>query len=51
MPLVYEQLHRELVKRDVLHCDETTLQLLNEPRKALESKSNMVAVSNETVSD
>ena len=38
---VYEQLCRELVKRDVLHCDETTLQVLHEPGKAPESKSYM----------
>ena len=38
---VYELLCRELVKRDVLHCDETTLQVLHEPGKAPESKSYM----------
>lgn len=38
---VYEQLCRELVKRNVLHCDETTLQVLHEPGKASESKSYM----------
>lgn len=30
---VYEQLHMELLKRDVLHADETTLQVLHEPEK------------------
>ena len=30
---VYEQLHKELLKRDVLHADETTLQVLHEPGK------------------
>ena len=30
---IYEQLHRELLKRDVLHSDETTLQVLHEPEK------------------
>ena len=31
---VYEQLHKELLARDVLHADETTLQVLHEPGKA-----------------
>ena len=30
---VYEQLHIELLKREVLHADETTLQVLREPEK------------------
>ena len=30
---VYEQLHKELLKREVLHADETTLQVLREPEK------------------
>lgn len=30
---VYEQLHIELRKREVLHADETTLQVLREPEK------------------
>lgn len=38
---VYEQLHRELLKRDVLHADETTLQVLQEPEKAPQSESYM----------
>jgi hypothetical protein len=32
---VYEQLHAALLKRDVLHADETTLQVLHEPGKSL----------------
>lgn len=36
---VYEQLRTELLKRDVLHADETTLQVLNEPGKKAQSKS------------
>ena len=36
---VYDQLHKELLKRDVLHADETTLQVLHEPDKAAQSKS------------
>ncbi len=38
---VYEQLHRELLKRDVLHADETTLQVLHEPDKKPQSESYM----------
>ena len=38
---VYEQLHRELLTRDVLHADETTLQVLHEPGKKPQSDSYM----------
>ena len=38
---VCEQLHRELLTREVLHADETTLQVLREPGRAAESKSYM----------
>ena len=38
---VYKQLHKELLKRDVLHADETTLQVLHEPGKAPQSESFM----------
>ena len=38
---VYEQLHRELLTRDVLHADETTLQVLHEPGKKPQSESYM----------
>ena len=38
---VYEQLHTELLKRDVLHADETTLQVLHEPGKKPQSDSYM----------
>ncbi len=38
---VYEQLHKELLKREVLHADETTLQVLHEPGKTAQSKSYM----------
>ena len=38
---VYDQLHEELLKRDVLHADETTLQVLHEPGKTAQSKSFM----------
>lgn len=38
---VYERLHRELLTRDVLHADETTLQVLHEPGKKPQSQSYM----------
>ncbi len=38
---VYEQLHKELLKREVLHADETTLQVLHEPGKKPQSDSYM----------
>ena len=38
---VYEQLHKELVKRDVLHADETTLQVLHERDKKPQTDSYM----------
>ena len=38
---VYKQLHKELLARDVLHADETTLQVLHEPGKKPQSDSYM----------
>ena len=38
---VYEQLHKELLTREVLHADETTLQVLHEPGKKPQSNSYM----------
>ena len=38
---VYEQLHKELLKQDVLHADETTLQVFHEPGKKPQSQSYM----------
>ena len=38
---VYQRLHEELLKREVLHADETTLQVLQEPGKKPESESFM----------
>ena len=38
---MYEQLHRELLAKEVLHADETTLQVLHEPGKEPQSKSYM----------
>lgn len=36
---VFETMHAELLKQDILHADETTLQVLHEPGKAAQSKS------------
>lgn len=38
---IYDRLHEELVKREVLHADETTLQVLHEPGKEPQSNSYM----------
>ena len=38
---LWEELHKELLKRDVLHVDETTVQVLKEPGKAAGSQSYM----------
>lgn len=38
MPL-YERLHTKLLEKDILHADETTLQVLHEPGRAAETKS------------
>ena len=38
---VYDQLHKELLTRAVLHADETTLQVLHEPGKTAQNKSYM----------
>ena len=36
---VYERMKTELLKQDILHADETTLQVLHEPGKKAQSKS------------
>ena len=38
---VYEELRQQLVKREVLHADEITLQVLHEPGKKAQTKSYM----------
>ena len=38
---VYEQLQKELLTREILHADETTLQVLREPGKAAQTDSYM----------
>ena len=39
--LVYEELHRQLVKREVLHADKIPLQMLHKPGKKAQSQSYM----------
>ena len=41
MEPVYEQLHRHLLKRDIIHADETPCQVLKEEGKTAQSKSYM----------
>ncbi|CAB3395977.1 transposase [Kyrpidia spormannii] len=36
---LYERMHRELLNQDILHADETTLQVLREPGRAAETTS------------
>jgi transposase len=38
---IYDMMHEILLNRDVLHADETTLQVLREPGKPAQSKSYM----------
>ena len=38
---VYERLHEELIRREIIHADETTCQVLREEGKAAESTSYM----------
>lgn len=38
---IYDELHRKLLQENVLHGDETTLQVLKEPGKAAQTKSYM----------
>ena len=38
---IYEELRQQLICRDVLHADETTLQVLREPGKKAQTKSYM----------
>ena len=41
LKLVYEELHRRLIQRQVLHADETTLQVLKLEGRAARSKCYM----------
>ncbi|MGI9862696.1 IS66 family transposase, partial [Moorella naiadis] len=39
LTLLYERLHEDLLNRDILHADETTLQVLREPGREATTKS------------
>ena len=41
LKMIYDRMHEYLLKRDILHADETTLQVLKEPGRLAESKSYM----------
>jgi len=41
LKLIYDRMHEHLVTRDILHADETTLQVLKEPGRSAETKSYM----------
>ena len=41
LKVIYDRLHEELLDRDILHADETTLQVLKEPGRSAETKSYM----------
>lgn len=38
---IYEELHKKLLKEDIIHADETELQVLHEPGKKAQSTSFM----------
>lgn len=41
LKVIYDRMHEQLIKRDILHADETTLQVLKEPGRLAETKSYM----------
>jgi transposase len=41
LSLLYDLMHKELVKKDVLHADETVLEVLREPRREAGTNSYM----------
>jgi transposase len=41
LKLLYQRMHEYLLLRDILHADETTLQVLHEPDRPADSKSYM----------
>ncbi|MDD4590338.1 MAG: IS66 family transposase, partial [Parabacteroides sp.] len=41
LKIIYDRLHERLLKRNILHADETTLQVLKEPGRSAQSKSYM----------
>src|SRR5690625_6647281 len=38
---LYDQMRKHLLKQNILHADETTLQVLSEPERPAQSKSYM----------
>ncbi len=41
LKMIYDRLHARLLKHDILHADETTLQVLKEPGRLAQTKSYM----------
>lgn len=41
LKVIYDRMHELLINQDILHADETTLQVLKEPGRSAESKSYM----------
>jgi hypothetical protein len=41
LKIIYDRLHEQILTRDILHADETTLQVLKEPGRSAETKSYM----------
>jgi transposase len=41
LKIIYDQMHEQLLMRNIVHADETTLQVLKEPGRSAESKSYM----------
>ena len=39
LQIVYDRMHEHLLQRDILHADETTLQVLHEPGRASQTSS------------
>ncbi len=40
-PLIHAKMKEKLLEHDIVHCDETTVQVLKEPNREPESKSYM----------
>lgn len=41
LKFLYDHMHKELLKLNIIHCDESTLQVLKEPGRTAQSKSYM----------
>lgn len=41
LQVIYDRMHKHLLQKDILHADETTLQVLREPGRSAESTSYM----------